>query len=213
MGAAGEFDTSAVIARSLIDDFVPSMPNLLTYIKREPIGVAGIITPWNHAITMMAVKLAQALSVGNTCILKPPSVNSLMGLKFAEILEEVELPPGVVNIVTGPGSITGNMIANHPGIDVIGFTGSSATGKELMAAASKTLKRLTMELGGKNPFIVLKDANLDEIVPQFARQKCDNVGQHCSGAGRYYVHGDIYNEFVDRYVCRDEKGRCGRPGR
>jgi acyl-CoA reductase-like NAD-dependent aldehyde dehydrogenase len=211
MGAAGEFDTSAVVARSLIDDFVPSIPNILTYIKREPIGVAGIITPWNHSALMMAVKMAQALSVGNTCILKPPSVNSLMGLKLAEIFEEVELPPGVVNVVTGPGSVTGNLIANHPGIDVIGFTGSSATGKELMAAASKTLKRLTMELGGKNPFIILKDANLEEIVPQFARQKCDNVGQHCSGAGRYYVHKDLYNEFVDRYVAEMKKVVVGDP--
>jgi acyl-CoA reductase-like NAD-dependent aldehyde dehydrogenase len=161
---------------------------------------------------MMAVKLAQALSVGNACIVKPPSVNSLMGLKLAEILHEVtELPPGAVNVITGPGSVTGNMIANHPGIDVIGFTGSSATGKELMAAASKNLKRLTMELGGKNPFIVLKDADLDEIVPQFARQKCDNTGQHCSGAGRYYVHKDLYDEFVDRYVAEMKKVVAGDP--
>ena len=96
-------------------------------------------------------------------------------------------------------------------MDVIGFTGSSATGKELMAAASKTLKRLTMELGGKNPFIVLKDANSMKIVPQFARQKCDNVGQHCSGAGRYYVHRNIYNEFVDRYVAEMKKVVVGDP--
>jgi acyl-CoA reductase-like NAD-dependent aldehyde dehydrogenase len=212
MQAAGEFETSAVISRSLIDDYVPSIPNMMTYVKREPIGVAGIITPWNHSMLMMAVKLAQALSVGNACIVKPPSVNSLMGLKLAEILQEVtELPHGVVNVITGPGSITGNMIANHPGIDVIGFTGSSVTGKELMAAGSKTLKRLTMELGGKNPFIVLKDADLDEIVPQFARQKCDNTGQHCSGAGRYYVHRDLYDEFVRRYVDEMKKVVVGDP--
>ncbi len=211
MGAAGEYETSAVISRSLIDDFVPSMPNLLTYIKREPIGVAGIITPWNHAIMMMAVKTAQALSVGNTVVLKPPSVNSLMGLKLAEIFEEAELPPGVANVITGPGASTGNIMANHPGIDVIGFTGSSATGKEIMAAASKTLKRLTMELGGKNPFIILKDANLEEIVPQFARQKCDNVGQHCSGAGRYYVHKDLYDKFVNMYVSEMKKIVVGDP--
>ncbi len=211
MQAAGEFETSAVIARSLMGDYVPTMPNLLNYIKREPIGVAGIITPWNHALLMMAVKLAEALSVGNTCLLKPPSVNSLMGLKFAEILEEAELPPGVVNVVTGPGTSTGMAIASHPGVDVIGFTGSTATGRELMAAASKTLKRLTMELGGKNPVIVLKDADLNGIVPMFASRQCDNAGQHCSGAGRYYVHESIYNEFVERFVAESKKIVVGDP--
>ncbi|MBN1188467.1 MAG: aldehyde dehydrogenase [Dehalococcoidales bacterium] len=211
MAAAGNFEGSAVTAQGLIDDFVTGIPNVMTYIKREPIGVAGIITPWNHALIMMATKLAQALSVGNTCVLKPPSVNSLVGLKFAEALEQADLPPGVVNVVTGPGSVTGNAIATHPDVNVIGFTGSSETGKALMAAASPTLKRLTMELGGKNPVIVLKDADLDETVKFLAVRQCDNAGQHCSGAGRYYVHEDVYEEFVEKFIAESKKVVVGDP--
>jgi acyl-CoA reductase-like NAD-dependent aldehyde dehydrogenase len=200
MAAAGNFENSAQMAMSIIDDFVTGIPNTLNYIKREPIGVAGIITPWNHALIMMATKLAQALSVGNTCVLKPPSVNSLVGLKLAEALEQADLPPGVVNVITGPGSTTGNYIVSHPDVNVIGFTGSSETGKALMTAASSTLKRLTMELGGKNPVIVLKDADLEETVKFLALRQCDNTGQHCSGAGRYYVHKDIYEKFVEKFI-------------
>jgi betaine-aldehyde dehydrogenase len=210
-GAARNFETSAVTAGSLVDDFVPALPDILNYIKREPIGVAGIITPWNHALIMMAVKLAQALSVGNTCILKPPSVNSLVGLKFAEVLEQADLPPGTVNVITGPGSITGNAIASHPGVDVIGFTGSSETGKMLMAAAGSTLKRLTMELGGKNPVIILKDADVNEAAKMMALRQCDNAGQHCSGAGRYYVHEDVIDEFVATFVAESKKIVVGDP--
>jgi betaine-aldehyde dehydrogenase len=212
MGAAASFEGSAQTASSIIDDFVKGMPNIMTYIKREPIGVAGIITPWNHALIMMATKLAQALSVGNTCVLKPPSVNSLVGLKFAEVLEQVaDLPKGVVNVITGPGGITGNAIASHPDVNVLGFTGSSETGKALMAAASPTIKRLTMELGGKNPVIVLKDADLDETVKFLALRQCDNAGQHCSGAGRYYVHEDIIEQFIEKFVAGSKKVVVGDP--
>jgi acyl-CoA reductase-like NAD-dependent aldehyde dehydrogenase len=211
MAAAGNFEESAVTALSLIDDFINGAPNMLTYIKREPIGVAGIITPWNHALMMMTKKLAQALSVGNTCILKPPSVNSLVGLKLAEVLAQVDLPEGVVNIITGPGTSTGNALVNHPGIGVIGFTGHTDTGKAIMAAASKTLKRLTMELGGKNPVIVLKDADVAETAKFFALRQCDNTGQHCGGPGRYYVHEDVYDEFVERFLAVSRNIVVGDP--
>jgi len=211
MAAAGNFEGSAQMAASLMDDSLSTIPNTVAYIKREPIGVAGIITPWNHALIMMATKLAQALSVGNTCVLKPPSVNSLVGLKFAEALESADLPPGIVNVITGSGGLTGNLMAGHPDINVIGFTGSSETGKALMAAASPTLKRLTMELGGKNPVIVLKDADLDEVVKFLALRQCDNTGQHCSGAGRYYVHEAIYDKFVEKFIEESKKVIVGDP--
>jgi acyl-CoA reductase-like NAD-dependent aldehyde dehydrogenase len=212
MAAAGNFEGSAQTALAFMDDFVNAVPNIMTYIKRVPIGVAGIITPWNHALIMMATKLAQALSVGNTCVLKPPSVNSLMGLKLAEVLQQVaSLPPGVVNVITGPGSTTGNYIASHPDVNVLGFTGSSDTGKQLMAAASPTVKRLTMELGGKNPVLVLKDCVMDETVKFLALRQCDNTGQHCSGAGRYYVHKDIYEEFVEKFVAISKTVVVGDP--
>jgi acyl-CoA reductase-like NAD-dependent aldehyde dehydrogenase len=211
MIAAEHFDWAASTAKTLMEHVVPAFPNVMTYLKREPVGVCAIITPWNHALLMMAVKLAQALAVGNTCVLKPPSVNSLMGIKFAQILDGLELPPGLVNVVTGPGGTVGHALASHPGVDMVGFTGSSDTGKAIMAAGSQTIKRLTMELGGKNPVIVLDDADVESAVKFLAPRQCDNAGQHCSGAGRYYVHQKIYEEFVEKFVAESKKIVVGDP--
>ncbi len=185
----------------------------IAFIHREPIGVCALITPWNVPLVQAVSKLAPAMVMGNTCVIKPPSIDSATTLILGEIITRLGnmVPSGVINIITGSGGTTGNALCSHPNVGMIGFTGSSATGKEIMTAASKTLKRLTMELGGKNPFIILKDANLEEIVPQFARQKCDNVGQHCSGAGRYYVHKDLYKKFVEMYVAEMKKIVVGDP--
>jgi acyl-CoA reductase-like NAD-dependent aldehyde dehydrogenase len=209
--ASGDMEYAASSSRSLMGDYIPALPGILTYLRREPIGVCALITPWNHALGMMAVKLGQALSTGNTAIIKPPSVNSLIGLKFAEILDGVGLPPGVVNVITGPGSTVGEALVKHPGIDVIGFTGSSETGKQLMSAGSQTLKKLIMELGGNNPVIVLEDADLDKAVGYHAPRQYHNAGQHCSGAGRYYVHAKIYDKFVEKFVARSKEIVVGDP--
>jgi len=209
--ASGDMEYAACSARSLMGYHIPAIPGTLTYLRREPIGVCALITPWNHALGMMAVKLGQALSTGNTAIIKPPSVNSLIGLKFAEILDGVGLPPGVVNLVTGPGSSTGDMLVRHPGVDVIGFTGSSATGKQLMEAGAPTLKKLIMELGGNNPVIILEDADLDKAVAYHAPRQYHNAGQHCSGAGRYYVHASLYDKFVKKFVAISKDIVVGDP--
>ncbi len=200
MVAAEAFEWAAARADSLMGDYIPALADTVTYLKREPVGVCAIITPWNHAIIMMAVKLAQALTVGNTCIVKPPSVNSLLGLTLAKVMEDADLPPGIVNIITGPGGSVGNALASHPGVDIVGFTGSSETGKVLMAAGSGMIKRLVMELGGKNPVIVLEDADIDAAVNHHAPRQCDNAGQHCSGAGRFYIHEKVYDQFIEKYV-------------
>ena len=209
--AAEAFEWAAARADSLMGDHIPSLPHVLTYLKREPVGVCAIITPWNHAIVMMAVKLAQALTVGNTCIVKPPSVNSLLGLTLASVLEQADLPPGIVNVITGPGSTVGNALASHPDVDLIGFTGSSETGKVIMAAGSSTMKRMIMELGGKNPVIILEDADLDMAVAHHAPRQCDNAGQHCSGAGRFYVHQKVYDRFLESYIEASKKVVVGDP--
>ncbi len=211
MVAAEQFEWAAGRAESLMGDYIPALKDVLTYLKREPVGVCAIITPWNHAIIMMAVKLAQALTVGNTCVLKPPSVNSLLGLKFAEVAEDAGLPPGVLNVITGPGSTVGNALASHPGVDLVGFTGSSETGKVIMAAGSSTMKRMIMELGGKNPVIVLEDADIDAAVNHHAPRQCDNAGQHCSGAGRFYVHEKIYDRFLEKYIEASRQVVVGDP--
>jgi acyl-CoA reductase-like NAD-dependent aldehyde dehydrogenase len=209
--ASGDLEYAASASRSLMGDHIPALPGVLTYLRREPIGVCALITPWNHALGMMAVKLGQALATGNTVIIKPPSVNSLIGLMFANILDGIGLPPGIVNVITGPGSTVGEALVKHPGVDVIGFTGSSETGKALMAAGSQTLKKLIMELGGNNPVIILEDADLDKAIEYHAPRQYHNAGQHCSGAGRYYVHANVYDQFVKKFVARSRKIVVGDP--
>ncbi len=137
--------------------------DVLAYLQHEPIGVVAIIVPWNVPL-MVGLKIAAALTCGNTCVVKPPSVCSLSALQIGEILAEHDIPPGVVNIITGPGNSVGESLASHPDVDMVAFTGSSETGQAIMSAASKTAKRLYLELGGNNPFIVLDDADLDAAI-------------------------------------------------
>ena len=200
MGAAAKFENAAWLSKTVMGQQLPvSAPNTISYLQYEPMGVVGLIVPWNLPTIMIAVKMAPALAMGNSCILKPPSINSMIGLKFAEIISTVKsLPAGTVNVITGSGSVVGNAIATHPLVDMIGFTGSSETGKDILAAASSTVKKCVMELGGNNPVIVMPDADLDEAMKVLGHRQFNNCGQHCSGLGRYYVHEDIHDEFVKR---------------
>ncbi|MDD5702526.1 MAG: aldehyde dehydrogenase family protein [Dehalococcoidales bacterium] len=199
-GSMQNFEFGAQSVRSLLSDVIPAQNNFQNYIQREPIGVCALITPWNFPLMMVAAKLGLALSAGNTCIVKPSTVDSLTALKLAEILQEVDLPPGVVNIITGPGGSVGNALASHPGVNMISFTGSCETGKEIMSAASGTVKRLQLELGGKNPFIVLEDADVDAAAANGAQAQVFNSGQVCASPGRFYVHEKIHDEFVKKFV-------------
>ena len=119
--------------------------------QREPVGVCALITPWNVPSLLISTKIGPSLATGNTVVVKPPSINSGIGLKWAEIIAEVGLPPGVVNFITGPGATIGEALSSHPGVDLVSFTGSSEVGKAIIAASSQTVKTLIMELGGKNP--------------------------------------------------------------
>jgi acyl-CoA reductase-like NAD-dependent aldehyde dehydrogenase len=132
-------------------------------------------------------------------------------LKFGEILAKVELPPGTINIITGPGGEVGEALASHPGVDMVTFTGSSETGKNIMAAASKTVKRLSLELGGKNPFIVFEDGDLDAAVPKAVFTTVANTGQICASPGRFYVQEKLYDEFVNKFVEMASKVVVGDP--
>src|SRR5512132_466677 len=138
---------------------IPVKGNYLTYTLRAPVGVVAAIVPWNFPLLLPAWKVAAALACGNTVVIKPASQTPLTALALAEIAAEVGLPPGVLNVVTGPGSQVGQMIVEHPGIDKIAFTGDTSTGKGIMKGAAETLKRITLELGGKSPNIVLPDAD------------------------------------------------------
>jgi acyl-CoA reductase-like NAD-dependent aldehyde dehydrogenase len=210
-GAIANLEFAAQASRSLTGSVIPVRPNSTFFYQREPIGVCALIIPWNVPLPMICAKMGYALAVGNTCIVKPPSVDSLVTLKLGEILEKLDIPSGAINIITGPGGSVGEAIATHPGIDLISFTGSSETGKTIMAAASATLKRLTLELGGKNPFIVLEDADLGAAVAKGVFSSYANTGMICASPGRYYIHESLYNEFADRFVETAKKIVVGDP--
>jgi acyl-CoA reductase-like NAD-dependent aldehyde dehydrogenase len=207
----GFFEYTAQVARGLMSEVIPVHNNLHLYMQREPIGVTALITPWNAPLSSVAKKVAYSISVGNTCVVKPASDDCLTALKFCEILEKTGLPPGTVNIITGPGSTAGEYLASHPGVNMISFTGSCEIGKRIMAAASSTVKRVQLELGGKNPFIVLEDVDVDAVVRAAVAFSVGNAGQGCGAPGRFYIHQKIHDEFVEKFVAGMKKVIVGDP--
>lgn len=210
-GAGFKFKEAAEQAKAMMGSIAPRCAEAFIYMQREPIGVCGLITPWNVPLIMSATKLSAALAVGNTCVLKPPTTDSISTLKLAEVIAKSGLPAGVVNIVTGPGGEVGEALATHPDVRMIGFTGSSETGKRIMELGSRTMKRMALELGGKNPFIVLEDADVDAAVECAFHSQYANCGQICASPGRYYLHEKIYAEFVDKFVARSKSLVVGDP--
>jgi acyl-CoA reductase-like NAD-dependent aldehyde dehydrogenase len=165
MGALFGLERAGAEGQSLREESVDQGNRYIAYVRRSPIGVCGLITPWNIPLVMATGKMGPALIMGNTCVVKPPSIDSATTLLMGEIIAGLSdvLPPGVINIITGPGGVTGHALAAHPDVGMISFTGSSETGKAIMAAASGNIKRLSLELGGKNPFIVLDDADIEPL--------------------------------------------------
>ncbi|MER2508558.1 MAG: gamma-aminobutyraldehyde dehydrogenase [Amaricoccus sp.] len=164
-------------------------------IRRDPVGVVASVAPWNYPLMMMAWKLAPALAGGNTIVFKPSEQTPLTALKFATILAE-ELPPGVVNIVTGRGASVGGALVTHPGIDMISLTGDIGTGKRMLEAAATSVKRTHLELGGKAPVIVFDDADLEAVVEGLRAFSFYNSGQDCTAASRIYASDGIYDRLV-----------------
>ncbi|MDR3270527.1 MAG: aldehyde dehydrogenase family protein [Peptococcaceae bacterium] len=210
--APGLLEYAAGASRTIMGEQIPMDPDTISYLKRDAMGVAGLIIPWNVPVLVTCAKMGPAISVGNTCVIKPPSVNSYTVLKLAEIFSKVkDLPPGVVNVITGPGGAVGNAIASHPGVDCLGFTGSSDTGKAILKAASQTVKKCSMELGGKNPVLVMADADLDACVNTHTGMQFNNSGQHCSSPGRYYVHEKVYDQFIEKMIAAANRSIVGDP--
>ena len=166
------------------------------YTLKEPIGVAALIVPWNYPLVMAAMKLAPALAAGCTCVLKPAEDTPITALRLAELAIEAGFPPGVFNVVTGLGHTAGQMLAEHPGVDKVAFTGSTATGKKIVQAAAGNLKKVTLELGGKSPNIIFPDANMEKAIPASAMSIFFNTGQTCTAASRMFVHTDVYDQVV-----------------
>jgi phenylacetaldehyde dehydrogenase len=164
---------------------------------KEPIGVVGAIVPWNSPIVLTAMKIAPALAAGCTMVLKPAEDTSLTALRLGELMVEAGFPAGVFNIVTGLGEAAGAALAAHPGVDKIAFTGSTEVGKLIVQAARGNLKKLTLELGGKSPCIVLDDADLDLAIPGAANSIFFNSGQVCVAGSRLYVHEKIFDRVIE----------------
>ncbi|OWR54998.1 cytosolic 10-formyltetrahydrofolate dehydrogenase like protein [Danaus plexippus plexippus] len=184
----------------------------LTLTKREPIGVCGLITPWNYPLMMLSWKMAACLAAGNTVVMKPAAVCPLTALKFAELCVLAGIPPGVVNIVTGSGALAGQALADHPRIRKLGFTGSTEIGQTIMkSCAASNLKKVSLELGGKSPLIIFEDCDLDKAVKNGMASVFFNKGENCIAAGRLFVEEKIHDEFVRRVVEETKKMSIGDP--
>jgi aldehyde dehydrogenase (NAD+)/betaine-aldehyde dehydrogenase len=174
--------------------------SLLFYSLKEPAGVCGQIVPWNYPLMMTTWKLAPALAAGCTVVLKPDSATPLSALRMAELANEVGFPPGTINIVPGPGPVVGAHLVTHPGVEKIAFTGSTATGAEIMRMAADGIKRLILELGGKSPNLVFADAELDDALPSSVWSIYYSAGQSCEARSRVLVEAPLYEDFVAKFA-------------
>ncbi|SFC54851.1 aldehyde dehydrogenase (NAD+) [Halobiforma haloterrestris] len=207
-GAARFFEYYAGAADKIEGKSIPLEDEQFTFTVREPYGVSGQIVPWNFPLNLTARGLAPALVAGNTAVLKPAPTTPLSALHLAELCRDAGVPDGVVNVVTG-GTEPGAALSSHEGVDVLTFTGSVPTGRAVMESAAEHITPVTLELGGKNPAVVLPDADLDDAVFWIAVGIFTNAGQVCSAADRAIVHESVYDEFVDRIVDRAESHSLG----
>jgi acyl-CoA reductase-like NAD-dependent aldehyde dehydrogenase len=197
--AADHFRYFAGWATKLEGNTIPvSIPNMFTYTLREPLGVVGQIIPWNFPLQMAAWKLAPALACGNTVILKPAEQTPLTALRLGELICEAGFPRGVVNIVPGFGETAGAALAAHPDVDKIAFTGSTEVGKKILHASIDTLKKVTLELGGKSPNIIFPDADMKYAIRGAVNAIFFNQGQVCTAGSRLFVHQSVYDQVVDQ---------------
>jgi len=178
-------------------------------IRREPVGVVVTVTPWNYPFMMLAWKAVPALAAGNTVIIKPASVTPLTTLEFGKLTEKAGFPKGVVNIVTGPGATLGEALVTNPQVDLVGLTGDTLTGRRIMELASGTVKRIQLELGGKAPFVVFDDADLEAAAEGAIVGGFVNSGQDCTAATRFYVQENVYQKFLNMLVERIKKIKLG----
>jgi acyl-CoA reductase-like NAD-dependent aldehyde dehydrogenase len=189
----------------------PTDDSRFIYMLREPMGVCALINAWNVPIVMAASKLGPALACGNTTILKPAEQAPLSTVRLAELIHELDLPPGVVNVVPGFGATAGAAMSAHPDIDKIAFTGSTGVGKQILQASAGNMKKVTLELGGKSPNIIFPDADLDKAVQAAVIAFCRNSGQICSAGTRLFVHESLHDEIAERIAAIASQYRIGSP--
>ncbi len=209
---ADYMDYMAEWARRIEGEVLTSdRPNETMLLLRKPVGVVAGILPWNFPFFLIARKMAPALVTGNTIVIKPSEETPLNAYVFAELVAETDLPKGVFNLVGGRGRVAGEALASHPGVDLITFTGSVATGSHIMQTAGKNLTKVNLELGGKAPAIVLKDADLDRAAKAIYDSRVINTGQVCNCAERVYVERPVHDAFVAKLQTLFENTRYGDP--
>src|SRR5947209_10424322 len=197
-------------ATKIHGETVNTLETAFTYTLREPVGVVGLIVPWNFPLLLASWKAGPALACGNTIVWKPASLTPLTTLRFGELAVEAGVPAGVLNIVTGSAEV-GRAIVRHPGIDKIAFTGSTAVGKEIMRSAADTMKRVTLELGGKSPNIVFADSDIDNAVKGAITGIFYGKGEVCNAGSRLFVESKVQNEFLEKLVAPAKKMQPADP--
>jgi acyl-CoA reductase-like NAD-dependent aldehyde dehydrogenase len=208
---ARNFEFFAEVASTMHGETYTQTKGYLTYVTREPKGVAGCIAPWNAPLALASMRVATCIPWGNTCVLKPSEYTPLSMRRMVEIFHEAGLPPGVVNLVNGRGAVTGNALVSHPGIDMVGFTGGTGTGRAIAATAGRNLKPVALELGGKSANIIFESANLDRALDGALAGIYGNNGQQCLAGSRILVQRSIADAFIERFVERSRRVRLGDP--
>jgi phenylacetaldehyde dehydrogenase len=215
-GAIGQFRYFAGQATKIEGATIPTSINyqppgkkIFAYTRPEPVGVVAAIVPWNSPLVLTAMKLAPALAAGCTVVLKPAEDTSLTAIRLGELFVEAGFPSGVLNIVTGPGETTGAALAQHPQVDKVAFTGSTETGRAILDAAKGNLKRVSLELGGKSPVIVLPDADMNLAVPGVAQGIYFNAGQVCVAGSRLYCHSKVADQLLEGLCAQAQSLKLG----
>ena len=211
VGASLVFDYYAGAANKVFGQTIPVSKPGIDMTLREPIGVVGLIIPWNFPILMASWKLGPALAAGNACILKPASYTPLTAIRLGELALEAGIPAGILNVVTGPGGSAGASIAAHPGVGKIAFTGETTTGQEIMRLASSNVKKISLELGGKSPNIVFADADLKKFAKESPYSVFDNCGQDCCARSRILVERSVHDEVVELFAAATRNVKVGDP--
>ena len=211
IGASLVFDYYAGAANKLFGQTIPVSKPGIDMTLREPIGVVGLIVPWNFPLLMASWKVAPALAAGNAAILKPASYSPLTAIRLGELALEAGIPAGILNVVTGPGGTAGASIAAHPGIGKIAFTGETTTGQEIMRLASTNVKKISLELGGKSPNIVFADADLERFARESPYSVFDNCGQDCCARSRILVERSAHEQVVEQFSAATRSLKVGDP--
>ena len=208
---ARNFEFFAEVISTVSGEAYTQHPQYLTWVTRDPKGVGAMISPWNAPLALSSMRIASCIAFGNTCVLKPSEYTPLSVYRLVELLHEAGLPPGVVNLVNGRGHVTGAALVSHPGVDMVGFTGGTDTGRRIMADAAARLKPTILELGGKSANVIFESADLDQALEGALLGIYSNNGQQCLAGSRILVQRSIADAFIERFVERTRRIRVGDP--